>query len=141
MVPELGTELTRPLMSAPFRNPRKPASLRSTVCRILADVFFQEERQRFFLPPEEAEYVRGPPDWISIALGQRQAVVADPLSFLVQWFSNRQVSSVFRPSPTHRIPDRDLTSHRIRVRFTPGLGHEQSSSATHSFRASGAPVT
>ena len=31
MVPELGTELMRPPVSAPFRNPRKPASLRSTV--------------------------------------------------------------------------------------------------------------
>ena len=32
-------------------------------------------------------------------------MVADPLSFLVQWFSNRQISSVFKPSLTRDSED------------------------------------
>jgi hypothetical protein len=47
---------------------------------------FQNERPRFFLLPEEAERVQGPPELIKIRLGPptSSGSIGDPLSFLAQ---------------------------------------------------------
>ena len=106
--------------------PESTESCRFKICSFVGcsnPFSFKNEPQRFFLLPNETECVPGPPDLISIRLGQptNSGRIDDPLSFWAQWFSNRQVSSVFTPSLTSRWAvqriwaTNDLKPHRTRT--------------------------
>ena len=106
--------------------PESTESCRFEICSFVGcsnPFSFKNEPQRFSLLSNETECVPGPPDLISIRLGQptNSGRIDNPLSFWAQWFSNRQVSSIFTPSLTSRWAvqriwaTNDLKSHRTRT--------------------------